>query len=161
MPATATKTENKAYPALFDAAAKHNKIPAMADHFEDATVLETINSADAETDNLTHFELGAGETSFRDRIANLIDEGHPITAVNLLDTALSGADNETIDDIIGTALSALKKLETANYGEEARLLEYTLSDWGIDAPLKETKPATAPTPAATYKFTMPAPALMM
>lgn len=126
---------------IYPGAEQTPSFPQMQDLF---STQETDPDPDPEEetgeDAMDHLTLAAGQTSFFDRIVNLIEAGQTFQAVEIIGTALSESDESTIGRNARAALNAYELLDYYGYGEEARWLKDILSDHGIGLNTDEMVP---------------------
>lgn len=101
-------------------------------------------TSDTNSDALDMAGLEPGNISFAARIQNLIARGRPDLAIILLHTALDLAGENTISQILETAMEATAQMYNAGYEDEALLLATILSGWGVASDLPKIDLQTGP-----------------
>jgi hypothetical protein len=84
---------------------------------------ENWRTAESDTgESLDTFELEPGQTSFAQRIRNLVNAGKPYEAICLLQNALSAATELSIENLLDLATEAMDMMNERGQFSEARLL---------------------------------------
>ncbi|NCC21072.1 MAG: hypothetical protein EOM26_01255 [Alphaproteobacteria bacterium] len=92
----------------------------------------TAARGDFDSDSLAGLELPPGYTSLRDRVLNLVREGHPEAAIERLEYALTHADDMRFCAIVNLSLEATTDMKRFGMAEEAARLEDILADYGVE-----------------------------
>lgn len=100
---------------------------STSDSNEDNTIYNNMSDA-----GIAELLLIPGQTSFHDRVYNLIETGHPDTAVRLLDIAIDHMNENNADDVLGTTIEAHAMMVDRNYDDCAKYLKKVLAEHNLD-----------------------------